>query len=338
MKNRVSAAGYEELRAEMRLLPADVQTPNGFETVMKFPERVGRGVARVFRLRDGLDITAVDCELREELVMEVAPFPARMELNHCFSGRGYGRVEGSRAKMGVEAGQSTMFFAPECGMGVAEYPARTRISAVEIGLSPEFVRGFLDNDEPGPQPTNLLRSVHEANDHFFRAQKTNPAMKLALRAILECPLEGAARRVYLEAKALELLAMQLADFTETPKKNGEPPRLDPDDAKRVEAAAEVLAHDMLDPPSLLDLARAVGLNDYKLKVGFKEIFGTTAFGYLHERRMDLARTLLEEGDMNVGEVAAGVGFKDHSSFSAAFKRRYGVRPGSLRLRLPTPRI
>lgn len=328
MKRRVSAAGYEELWAEMRRLAGDVRSPNAFETVMEFPEWVGRGWMKVFRLRDGLDITAVDCELREELSMEVSPFPARMELNYCFSGGGKGRVEGSKETMGAEPGQSTMFFSPDCARGFAEYPARTRISAIEVGVSPGFVRDFLD-DGHGSGPTGLLRSVHDSGDHFYLTGKTDPAAKLALRGILDCPLDGPARRVYLEAKALELLALQLDHFSETPKKNGEAPRLHPDDAKRVEAAAEILVRDMLDPPSLLDLARRVGLNDFKLKVGFKEVFGTTAFGHLHEKRMDRARLMLEEGEMSVGEISAAVGYAGQSHFSAAFKKRFGIKPISL---------
>lgn len=327
MKNRISAVGYDELRVGMRRLAGHVEEPERFETVMEFPERVGRGRLKVFRLREGLDITAVDCELWEELAMEVAPFPARMELNFCFSGGGYGRVEGMEPNMSVRAGQSTMFLSPDSGRGVAEYPARTRISALEIGLSPAFVRDLLDEGNASETP-GLLRSVHDGG-RFYLTGKTGLPAKLALRGILECPFEGPARRVYLEAKALELLALQLDYFSETPPKNGESFRLHPDDVDRVREAADTLAKTMLDPPSLLDLARSVGLNDYKLKAGFKEVFGATAFGYLNEKRMERARLMLEEGEMSVGEVAFAVGFKDHSSFSAAFKKRFGVRPSSL---------
>ncbi len=337
MKNRIKAAGYGELREEMRRLAGDVRSPNGFETVMEFPDVVGRGWMKVFRLRDGLDITAVDCELREGLVMEVAPFPSHVELNFCFSGGGYGRVEGAKAEMGVGAGQSALFFSPDCGSGSAEYPARTRISALEIGLSPGFVGEFLDEGH-GKEVGDPPLSARDSGVHCFLTGKTGFPARLALRDILECPLAGSARRVYLEAKALELLALQLDYFSEAPSKNGEAPRLRPDDAERVKVAADALVRDMLDPPSLLDLARSVGLNDFKLKVGFKEVFGTTAFGHLHEKRMERARLMLEEGEMSVGEISRAVGFKDHSSFSAAFKKRFGVKPGSLRRELSTANL
>jgi AraC family transcriptional regulator, transcriptional activator of the genes for pyochelin and ferripyochelin receptors len=46
------------------------------------------------------------------------------------------------------------------------------------------------------------------------------------------------------------------------------------------------------PPSLLELSRQIGLNDYKLKLGFKQLFGNTVFGYVWEQRMQQARFLL----------------------------------------------
>jgi AraC family transcriptional activator of pyochelin receptor len=83
---------------------------------------------------------------------------------------------------------------------------------------------------------------------------------------------------------------------------------------------------MKQPPSLMELARQVGLNDFKLKMGFRRVFGKTVFGYLHELRMERSRLLLEEGKMNVKEVSYAVGYMDSGRFSDAFKKQFGVRP------------
>lgn len=55
--------------------------------------------------------------------------------------------------------------------------------------------------------------------------------------------------------------------------------------------------------TLIELSRLIGLNDYKLKKGFKEMFGTTVFGYLREKRLEKAFHLLQEGTMNVTECS-----------------------------------
>jgi AraC-like DNA-binding protein len=61
------------------------------------------------------------------------------------------------------------------------------------------------------------------------------------------------------------------------------------------------------PLSLPELAGYAGINETKLKRGFRKVYGTSVFGYLRNQRLDKARILLETGDMNVSEVAYSVG-------------------------------
>jgi AraC family transcriptional regulator, transcriptional activator of the genes for pyochelin and ferripyochelin receptors len=69
----------------------------------------------------------------------------------------------------------------------------------------------------------------------------------------------------------------------------------------------------------------------KLKQGFRQLFGTTMFGYLHDYRMEMARNLLLEGNMSITTVANTVGYSHLRHFSAAFKRKFGITPGKCRL-------
>lgn len=69
------------------------------------------------------------------------------------------------------------------------------------------------------------------------------------------------------------------------------------------------------------------MNNCKLKVGFKQVFSTTAFGYLHDHRMEQVRLLEEEG-MSIGEAPHAVRFSSQSHFSSAFNKRYGINSGS----------
>ena len=76
----------------------------------------------------------------------------------------------------------------------------------------------------------------------------------------------------------------------------------------------------------MQLSRMVGLNDCTLKKGFREVFDTTAFGYLYNYRLETARNLLETRNAKVTDVVRMVGFKDRSYFAAAFRKKFGVNP------------
>lgn len=84
------------------------------------------------------------------------------------------------------------------------------------------------------------------------------------------------------------------------------------------------------PPTIIALSKLIGINEYKLKKGFKELFGTTIFGYIHQNRMTLAKSLLLDTTKSVKEVAYQIGYSSPQHFSNAFKKEFGVTPNSIR--------
>lgn len=80
----------------------------------------------------------------------------------------------------------------------------------------------------------------------------------------------------MESKSLELLALQLYEIVGKPSLIGvKPKQLD-----ALYQARILISERLADPPSLVELARLVGLNDCALKARFRQAFGTTVFGYL----------------------------------------------------------
>ncbi|MEM8674691.1 MAG: helix-turn-helix transcriptional regulator [Cyanobacteria bacterium P01_G01_bin.67] len=74
------------------------------------------------------------------------------------------------------------------------------------------------------------------------------------------------------------------------------------------------------------------LNDCTLKRGFREVFGTTAFGYLHNYRLEQARQLLQEHHLKISEIAHKIGFASRTSLSRGFRQKYGVSPKQYQMR------
>ncbi|KAB7530309.1 helix-turn-helix domain-containing protein [Flagellimonas olearia] len=95
-------------------------------------------------------------------------------------------------------------------------------------------------------------------------------------------------------------------------------------------------HDMIinhlerDLPTLKDLALQMGTNEYKLKYGFKQLYGTTIFRFQTQERLRKARTLIEHSGHSLKEIAHMTGFKSAAHFSRAFREKYGQSPSDLR--------
>ena len=80
------------------------------------------------------------------------------------------------------------------------------------------------------------------------------------------------------------------------------------------------------PPSLTELSKIIGMNEYNLKIGFKNVYGLPAFKYLHQHRMNFAQQLLKENKLQVNEIADEIGYTSASHFIDAFKKNFGITP------------
>ncbi len=153
-------------------------------------------------------------------------------------------------------------------------------------------------------------------------------MNLLLADISQCQRKGVLKRLFLESKILELFLLQIEQYESThsvvPSE-----KIRKEDVEKIHHAKMLLEQNITSPYSLLELSRKVGLNDFKLKKGFKILFGTTVFGYLHEIRMQQSKRMLLEENKPVKEVAAYCGYQYVQHFTTAFKNKFGITPGKL---------
>lgn len=94
--------------------------------------------------------------------------------------------------------------------------------------------------------------------------------------------------------------------------------------RRLWLARELLLNDLSKPPTIKQLAHEVGINQLKIKRGFKQLFGTSPYALFQRKRMERARDLLQR--YSVTETAAMLGYSNPSHFSSAFRKQFGVLP------------
>ena len=98
--------------------------------------------------------------------------------------------------------------------------------------------------------------------------------------------------------------------------------------KQVEQRLMQSLQDML--PSQKQLAKDFALSESTLKRHFKTIYGKTMYEYYLEKKMDLAKSLLQEKRISVSETAYRLGYEKVSAFIIIFKKYHKVLPGSLK--------
>jgi len=98
----------------------------------------------------------------------------------------------------------------------------------------------------------------------------------------------------------------------------------------VQASVRLLQERPGEPWTVEQLARTVGLSRPALARRFGEVVGVPPMAYLMQWRLALGADLLRGDDLTVGAIAHRVGYASPFSFSAAFKREYGVSPQAYR--------
>lgn len=213
--------------------------------------------------------------------------------------------------------------------GVSEFPANQPLQMLHIQMDP-WLLGVLIQSEMDHFPKDF-RSLAESsgNNHYFCQGAMTASMQVIVSQILTYSSHSPTRLLFLESKALELIALQLEQSILAPCEKERIYSLSSAEIEQLYEARNIVTENMLQPLSLSEIARRTGLNEFKLKRGFRQLFGTTVFGFLRQIRMEHARLLLEDGCMNVKEISWAVGYNDPGRFSDAFKRQYGLRPSAL---------
>jgi AraC family transcriptional activator of pyochelin receptor len=104
------------------------------------------------------------------------------------------------------------------------------------------------------------------------------------------------------------------------------------DVPAIELAKSIIEKDPVSHIHIPMLADRAGINEFKLKVGFRELFQTSPYQYRLRLCLEKAKLLLEETDDTIDQIASKVGFDTYNGFSTAFKKAYSIAPTEYRNR------
>ena len=212
-------------------------------------------------------------------------------------------------------------------------------SQLELSMQTSLVERWLADGMLHDQARRLLeqclqprgqgiRQVHPMQADMSATMRQAHALMTGLAPMHTMPL---AEQLQLEGQILSLLGQWLA-LPPTPARRRQ------DRWRRmVDDAIDIIHSEYGTELSISRLARRVGTNECYLKQGFHERTGMGIATYLRQQRMKVALALLEEGRMNVREVAHYVGYRSLGHFSQAFRAVHGYLPSTVQRPSASPR-
>ncbi len=122
--------------------------------------------------------------------------------------------------------------------------------------------------------------------------------------------------MYLQAKALEIMSLQLAPVLDRSARSKLAPQLKLQTIAKLHHAQELIRSNLDNPPTSTELSQQLNLSDRTLRRGFRSLFGTTMVAYLTDR--------------TVADIVNYVGYAHLGYFARAYRRKYGINPSDCR--------
>ncbi|MCW5258003.1 AraC family transcriptional regulator [Verminephrobacter aporrectodeae subsp. tuberculatae] len=166
--------------------------------------------------------------------------------------------------------------------------------------------------------------LFRGNDSCLFRSPGNLRIRDAAERLGRLLIEEHSSSLLVHSSALEFLAWHLKSLQPESAETGVCPR----EHRQLLAARERLLSDLSQPPTIEQLARETGLNQLKIKRGFKILFGISVYALFQRERMERARHLMQRH--NVTETASLLGYSNLSHFSAAFRKQFGILPSTAR--------
>lgn len=274
-------------------------------------------------LSAGTDFFVRNLNFKSDYEEEYQLDKTMVHLFFCFSGMESSVFPELKKEFTIGQGKCGIFLGQKGLNGLSKLSGRNPFSLLSIELSPERLREITGSSHKIlPEEYKRIAEGKETGC-FGRSMNMTPLMKVSLSQLMNCNFGKETKRLYYEAKSIELISCMLEQlsFTSPPDQY-----FNVCEINKIKNVREILLADLANPPALMELAANVGMDHTKLNKGFRKVYGMTIFAYLSEKRLEKAKKYLERGDMNCTETAFALGYSSPSHFAKAFKDKYNVTP------------
>jgi AraC-like DNA-binding protein len=286
----------------------------------------GEGYWDVFKPSDHLIITVTDAVYRQDKLLRISGrdfFKLRILIaGELRDESGQLLARGPQGLLFVGSGHCETSYRIAAGQPIRMVVLHARQSMLThaLGLDPQSV----------PPPLDALSRPSAGGSVSQIA--LHPEVFHAAQRMIESRLDvGAGVRLqFLEALGTVMILDTIQDLRDSQQTRSSEFRWGKRDLNRVLEARDYLSQHFAKPPRIPELARLVGINQTKLKAGFRQAVGTTVYKFVLRCRMQRASELLLGANHTVSEVGFLVGYEHPPNFTSAFRRFYGCLPRSWR--------
>lgn len=297
-----------------------VQSGNSFGDVQNQLKNIAKGSFNETLIDNGFYILTYQNNTDKTEIVEREIDNSYIQFHFCLKGLSTFNFNQGHYKLDVNEEHSLLLYNPQQDLPI-KLEIKSNSWIVSILVSIKNFHGLFSKEAD----YITFLSADNKDKKYYKEGDISPSMAIVLNQLINYSLNPSIKNLYFKAKTYELLSLY---FNRSEDANIEqcPFLIDEANVLKIRKAKDIVISRMAEPPSLHELSDEIGLNLKKLKEGFKQIYGDSVFSFLFDYKMEIARKLLESGDLNVNEVGIRVGYSTSSHFISAFKKKYGTTP------------
>lgn len=298
------------------------------ESTVVIPYQHGKGYIRGINFGDGLGLLTFSCTFKEETIFCYALNESHpLRLIFCQQGTITYKFEPDNIAFTIVSLQASLSASTKTYDQQYNFPANTEVefTSLEVNRPLYLDKIECDLDTVPKRLAKVLRDI-KAEDPFNYRSHYSIELADIVYQIHHSIYEGLSRKLYLEARTLDLFAEVIRLFADDEQPNSRQVLLRKSDIETIVQARDLMLEDLSTSLTIPALAKAVGINTTKLKQGFKMLYNQTINEYIRDKRLAVAKDYILEGHWSIKQVSEKVGYKNYAYFSARFKERYGAVP------------
>jgi AraC-like DNA-binding protein len=199
-------------------------------------------------------------------------------------------------------------------------PIEQSFSLISFVFNRQWIQAHLQ-----PHQEEYLSKLLASNHTFSLIEQLPPSILQIVKDISLFDIQDAFDRLVLDNKVLEftIWALKTLEKRESPKTFV---TMNKCDLQAILSIQQTLIDNFATSLPIAVLAKKAGMSESKLKIAFRQVFGTSIYQYVINCRMEKAYEMLEKEKRMIGDVSDALGYINQSQFTKRFKQHFNMLP------------
>jgi AraC-like DNA-binding protein len=294
------------------------------------PEKYGEGFIAAIDFRDGLGMLMFNCYLKNDFILKYRSSSGEsqpLRLIFCVENDFKHIIKNDRLQYQLTNLLGSMVSGSHTNEQIFYIPAEKQVYFYSIEIDRKRYFSKIEHAVES-LPSELKDVFFDVNGAKAFLYQGHYSLTIAqnIQNIKANDYKGLVRRIYIESQTLEIMAMQIQQYVDDLAPSTRQAVLRKKDMELIIEARNRLLANLIEPPTIKELAMLTGTNENKLKKGFRLLYKTSINKLLQNERLSRAKLLIAEEKHPIKEIAGMVGYKHAGHFTSKFKKEFGVLP------------